>query len=63
VGSGTGVVQIMACHDLVLNTFVVELNRVLCIIAPEYKQVFDYKLLILAPPNFKSMIFFANFGL
>ena len=43
----------MAGDHFVLYAFVVEGNCMLCVVATELKQVFDYELLILAPSDFK----------
>ena len=44
-------VKIMARHNLVFDAFVVELNRVVSVVATELKEVFNNKLFIFAPSN------------
>jgi hypothetical protein len=43
----------VAGDHFIFYAFVVEVNCMLCVVAAELKQVFDYELLILAPSDFQ----------
>ena len=51
----------MRRHDLVFDTFIVHFYSMVCVVAPENKQILDSKLLRLAPAQFKACLL--NFAL
>ena len=59
-------VQVVGGHHLVLDTFVIVLQAMLCIVALENEKVFNLELIILAPTDSKtillSIVAFLDFG-
>ena len=49
-------IQIMACNDLVFYTFIVQLNCMVSVVTAELKEVFNYKLIVLAPTNLEPSL-------
>ena len=49
-------VQVVRSNNFVLNSFVVELNRMLCIVTAEDKQVFDCELLLFTPSHLEASL-------
>jgi hypothetical protein len=49
-------VQIVGGHDLVLDSFVEQLNGVLSVVAPENKQILNSELVRLGPPDFEALL-------
>jgi hypothetical protein len=49
-------VEIVGRHDLILDSFVEELNGVLGVVAPENKQILDSELVRFGPPDFEALL-------
>ena len=61
MGPGRGVVQVVRSNHFVFDSFIVQQNGVLSVVASEYEQVFNGELITLAPANFETRVMFAAF--
>ena len=52
----TSMIKVMTCHDFVLDSLVIVLEAVLCIVTLEHKKVLYLKLLIFAPPDSQAIL-------
>ena len=53
----------MTGDNLVFNAFMVELNRMLCIIASKYKQILHLELVSFGPANFQALLILVFLGI
>ena len=55
-------VEIMRGHNLILDSFVIHLDGVICVVAPEYKQVLHSELVSFGPPDLKTLLLLFGVG-
>jgi hypothetical protein len=53
-------IQVVRSDHLVLHTLIVKLDRVVGVVTPEHKEVFDGKLVLLGPSNLESLLLFVG---
>ena len=53
---GTGMIKVMARHNLILDSLVVVLKTMLSIVALEHEKVLHLELLILAPSDTEAIL-------
>jgi hypothetical protein len=56
VGPGGSMVEVMGGHNFVLDSLMVKLDSVLCIVASEHKEVLDCELVSFGPADFEAFV-------